>query len=127
MQVQNRLFLARALDHRDIVEEIDRAMVAEVVNAVRWSVIGRRRMIEGGQYAGHDIVDIGEIAFHPAVIENLDRAPFDDRRGEQPGRHIRPPPRAVNSEEPQAGRRHAIEVGIGLDQDLTSFLGRPVK
>ena len=57
----------------DEVGQLLRAMVAEVVEAVGGGVSLRRRTLEDRKHAGDDIVDVGEIAAHVAVIEEADR------------------------------------------------------
>ena len=57
--------------------------------------------IEYPEDAFDDIIDIGKIAFHITVIENIDRLPGQDSLGEQEKRHVRSPPGSIDREEPQ--------------------------
>src|SRR3546814_7519829 len=60
------------------------------------------------------VVDIGEVALHPAVVEDGDRLTRQDFRGEDPHRHVRTAPGAIDGEEAQAGPRDAEEMGVGF-------------
>ena len=70
----------------------------------------------------HDVIDIGEIAPHFSVVEQLDRLAGADRGGEDPHRHIRAAPRAVDGEKAQAGRRQIEQVRIGMRHQLVRLL-----
>ena len=50
-----------------------------------------------------DVVDVGEVALHPPVVEDLDRLACEDASRENEERHVRPAPGAVDGEEAQAG------------------------
>ena len=113
-------FVARS-SKLDDAHQVFASVVADIVDRVRRdasagldrSVIGRRA-VETGDDAGNDIVDIGEVAPHLAMIEQGQRLAGEQRLGENPHRHVRPAPRPVNREEAQAGARQPVNVGIGL-------------
>ncbi len=127
----DRLASAGRLDHRDEVHQVLGAVIAQVVEPVRrlraspGTVL--RRVVERGQHAGHDIVDIGEVAPHVALIENPDRLAGEDRLGEKIGRHVGPPPGPIDGEESQAGRGQTIEMGVAVGDELASPLGRRIE
>ena len=86
-----------------------------------------RRMVERAEHAGDDVVDEGEVAPHPAVVEHLDRAAGQHRAREQQRRHVRAAPRAVHGEEAQAGRAQAVQVRVGVRHQFVRGLGRGVQ
>ena len=72
------------------------------------------RMLEHAHNPFHDIIDIGEVPLHAAVVVNLYRLTANDRIGKLEISHVRAAPGPVYGEEPQTGDRHAIEVAIGV-------------
>jgi hypothetical protein len=68
-----------------------------------------------------DIVDIGEIPSHLAVIEELDRLAGKNRLGKDEHGHVWPPPRAINREKAKACGRDAIQVTICMRHQLVGL------
>ena len=92
-------------------------MVADVVDRVRAGAAAGLRLavvglwpVEAGNNAAHDIVDIGEVAPHVAVVEQGQRLARVEGLGEDPHRHVRPAPWPIDGEEAQAGQRQPVEV-----------------
>ena len=83
--------------------------------------------VEHAHDAFDDVVDIGEVALHPAVVEDLDRLARQDGPREQHRRHVGPAPRAVDGEEAQAGRRQPVQVAVAVRHQLVGLLGRGVQ
>jgi hypothetical protein len=84
-------------------------------------------MIDEAHQSFRHIVDIGEVALHPALVEELDRTALDDRAGEDEHRHIGPIPRTVDRKEPQAGTGNAVEMAIGMGHQFVRLLARRIK
>src|SRR2546429_117748 len=74
--------------------------------------IGRRDVIDQARYNTRNIVNIGEVAPHLAVVEELDRRVFNDGFGKQEISHVGPAPRPVNGEKSQTCDRQTIEMAI---------------
>ena len=103
------------LERGDEVGELDRGAVADVVEAEgrvrggRVGVgrvpvgIGQGRAVGGADHPLDDVVDIGEVAAVPALVEEPDRPALGDGAGEEHRRHVGPAPGAVDGEEAQAG------------------------
>ena len=97
-------------------------MVADVIHAIgsgRACRVGLRFipiLISGGDYIKdahhtfHNIIDIGKVAEHIALIENLDGAVVKDCVDEEEWRHIRASPRAIDCKETQACGGQVIEL-----------------
>ena len=83
---------------------------------------GRHRFVEAAHHHLDDVVDVGEIPLHPALVEHLDRLPGQDRPGEQHRRNVGPAPGSVHGEKAQAGGGQAIEVAVGVGHQLVGFL-----
>src|SRR6185369_13845154 len=62
------------------------------------SALARRRTVESRQYAGGDVVDVGEVAAHVAAVEDRDRLAGQDRAREDESRHVGPAPGPVDGE-----------------------------
>src|SRR3954471_3351514 len=89
-----------------------------MLSGARWPINGRR-------YTFDNIVNIGEITRHLAIIEYLDWIPRQYRAGKKIRRHIGPTPWAVNREEPQSRSRQRIKARIGFSNQLaTAFASR---
>ena len=62
----------------------------------------------------NDVVDIGEVANHPALVEDRNGNALQNSLGELEQRHVRTAPRAVDGEKPQTGARQPVEVRVGM-------------
>ena len=89
--------------------------------------IGRRRLIAATQHPFHNVVDIGEIALHFAVVEHLDRFTRQNRPRKQHRCHIRASPRPIHREKAQARCRESIEMAVGVRHQLVGLLTGGVK
>jgi hypothetical protein len=69
-------------------------------------------MVQHTHDAVDDVVDIGEVAGHLALAIDLDRLALQHLLGEAVIGHVRPAPRAIDGEEPQARLREAVELGV---------------
>ena len=74
-----------------------------------------------------DIIDVGEIALHLAIVEDLDGHAGQYRLGEQEQGHIGPAPGAVHGEEAQAGHGVAAQVVEGVADHLAGLLAGRVQ
>ncbi len=89
--------------------------VADVVDFVRRAVLGLiGSPLHDVRDARYDVVDVGEVAVHVAVVVDLDRLAAHEPVRELEVRHVRPPHRAVDSEEAQPGRRNLVELAVGV-------------
>src|SRR5713226_5067082 len=86
-----------------------------------------RDSIEYAYNAFDDIVNISEIAFMVAVIEHIDRAPFEYCAREQEQSHIGPAPGAVYGEESQTRGRQTKCARIAVRHQLIRPCGRGVE
>jgi hypothetical protein len=123
----------------DEVQQRHRVVVADVEHPVGRAAgrrVGAHRVVAGiglgsavvdADHAFDDVVDVGEVALHVAVVEDVDRPPFEDRLGEQEQRHVRPAPRAIHREEAQPGGRQAEQMAVGVRHQLVGLLGGRVQ
>lgn len=114
-------------------------VVAQVINSVGAIAGGRIRLVsaEGRVSFGppvhdpinplDDVVDVGEIPPHLAMVEDLDRNTFQDCLGEEVVGHVRSPPGSVNREEAQPGHRQAIEMAITVGQQFIGLLSSGIE
>ena len=89
-------------DFGDKVHELYGVAAADVVNLVGHVIralgcIGH--MIQRVDGAFGDVVDIGEVADHVAVVEHLDGFTLGNSAGKKHGRHVGAAPRTVNGKE----------------------------
>src|SRR5215472_15602673 len=93
----------------DIVDTVGRAAGARV----RFSAApGRIRLGDFVHYpdqAFYNIVDIREVAFHFAEIEDLDGTIGEDGPSEDKQGHVRPSPRSIDGEKAQPGARQRVQ------------------
>src|SRR6185312_17539103 len=80
--------------------QLDRLVIADVVNSVRSVaavLAGIRTRRTGGnlEYPGDNVINVGKIALHFAMIEDIDRFAFENGARKQVDCHIRTPPRTV--------------------------------
>ena len=94
-------------------------MVAQVEDLIAVESIGSQRSPQ----PGHDIVHVGKVAPHVAMVEHLDGTSSQHGIGEQPHGHIRPPPGPIHRKEAQADRLHPIQVAIGMSHQFVGLLG----
>src|SRR5712672_3545648 len=79
--------------------------------------------IDKARYYTGNVINIGKVAAHLAMVKELDRPAFNDRSGKQKYCHIGPSPWPVDSEEPQAGDRKPVEVAVGMSHQLVGPFG----
>lgn len=109
------------LEELDEVEEVDGAVVAEVEE------LAGRAEVEGRCRSCYDVVDVGEVALHLAVIEEADGLLPANLLGETVVGHVGPPPRAVSGKIAESGDGEAEEVVVGVGHRLVGFFRRAVK
>jgi hypothetical protein len=71
--------------------------------------------------AFHDIVDVGEVSFHLAMVEDVDGPIFQDGLGKQEEGHVRTSPGTVDGEEPETGAVQVIEAAVAVGHELVGF------
>ena len=77
--------------------------------------------------AGYDIIDVGKVAVHIAVVINLNGLPISDLIGKLKVGHIRAAIRPIDGEEAQARRRNPIEMAVGIGHEFVRFLRRRIE
>ena len=116
------------LQHLDEMHELLRLVVADVIDLVAVAELIRlRRIAEHVLDACDDIVDIGEVTVHIAVVVDLDGLAPADLVGELEIRHVRATERPVNREEAQPRRRNAVEMAVGVRHELIRLLRRRIE
>src|SRR5258708_36592812 len=100
------------------MHEIFRPIIADIVDPRRRTAALPFRaswhVIDQPQYAMRDVVDIGEVALHLAMVKERDRRALHDRLGEQIDRHVRPAPRPIYRKKSQSGAGEAVKIAIGM-------------
>ena len=82
-----------------------------------------RRVSKKPANAGNHFTNMGEVAAHPALVEEGDRLALEDRVGKTPIGHVRPPMGPIDGEEAKGGQGQAIEMGIGPRHHLVRPFG----
>jgi hypothetical protein len=130
----HRLAIEGPFDLGDEVHHRLRMLVSDVEQSVRLVGgrrvrsthelhVGRRRLVENGGDAGHDVTDISEIALQFAVVEDFDGAALENCARKKEVGHIRPAPRAIDREEAQSRRGQAVEMAVAVCHQLVGLLG----
>src|ERR1700738_2367139 len=84
-------------------------------------------LVDEAQYDAGNIIDMGEVATHFAMVKEPDRSALQDRLGKQKNRHIGPSPRPVDGKKPQARYRKTVEMAIGMRHQFVGLFGRSVE
>ena len=106
----------------DVVQKILWRAAADIVDGV-----GRQReavftslllgcALHDAEDAFDDVVDVGEVALHVAVVEDLDRAALGERVGGGEVKHVRAACGSVDCEEAEAGGRDIVELAVAVGQ-----------
>lgn len=117
------------LEDADEVEEVLGVAVADVVDFVgRYGQTVLTGAAFGGflHHADHaldDIVDVGEVAFAVAVVEDFDGLAAEQFVSEAEIGHVGTSGGAVDGEEAQAGRGDVVEFGVCVRHQLVALLG----
>ena len=121
------------LESGDIVKQVLGCAAADVVDGVgrqREAVFAGpllRRALHDAEDALDDVVDVGEVALHIAVVEDLNGlAGLQFLRGGEI-EHVRAAGGTVNGEEPQACGRNIVELAVAVRQKLIGLFGGRVE
>jgi len=101
------VFLGRlavsVFDFGNKVHELYGVAAADIVNLVGhvvWALGGIGYMVQRMDGAFGNVVDVGKVADHVAVVEHLDGFALGNGTGKEHGRHVRAAPRTVYGKEP---------------------------
>src|SRR5262249_28269776 len=75
----------------------------------------------------YDVVNESEVARVIAVVEKLYGFACEDLLSKEKKRHIRPPPRTVDGEEPQAGCRQEKQMAVAVSLQLVGSFRRRIE
>ena len=90
-------------DFRNKVHKLYGVAAADVINLVGyvvWTLGGIGHMVQCVDGAFGDVIDVGEVADHVAVVEYLDGFALGNGAGKKHGRHVGTSPRPVYGKEP---------------------------
>ena len=116
------------LEYLDKVQEILGRVVANVVHLIRWywqTVFACCLfwcMLHDANYSLDNVINVCEVAFAVAIIENLYGFAFHKFVGETEVCHVWATGRTIDSEEAKACRRNVIELAIGMSHKLVTLL-----
>lgn len=85
-------------DSRDEVEKLHRRRMADIIDAMRYCVVGR--MGQNAHHTVYNVIDISEVTAEMTVVEHPYLLAFDDGFHKEEWSHIGPSPRTINREEP---------------------------
>src|SRR6266478_4911831 len=118
------------LQQRHHVHKLFRAVMTDIVEPRRRTpraLISCGNAIDEARYYTDNVIDIGEVAAHLAMVKKPNRLAFNDGLGKQKNCHIGPSPWPVDGEEPQAGDRKPVEVAVGMSYQFVGLFGRGVE
>ena len=84
-------------------------------------------MVDGANRTLGNVVDVGKVANHVAVVKNFDGFALADGVCEEHRRHVGPSPRAINREKSQARGRKTVEFAVGVRHQFVAHFRRGVK
>ena len=79
-------------------------------------------MVHDPHHALNNVIYVGEVSFHLAVVEDLNGSFFQNSLGEKKKGHVRTAPRPVDREETQARCGQAVEVAVTVSHELVGLL-----
>ncbi len=82
-----------------------------------------RRAAQYPHKALDDVIDVGEVSPHPALVEYLNRFTRKDLPGEEHRRHVRAAPRTVYREKSKSCAWDGEQMRVGMGHQLVGFLG----
>ena len=109
------------LERRDHLAQADRAVVPEVDDLVRRSVVGHR-----ASHARHDVLDERVVAPGASVTEHGNRVASQQAPGEAVDGQVGPLTRSVDGKEPEGQEANAVQPRIHVAQQLSADLGAGV-
>ena len=118
------------LDFGNKVHQLHRMAAPDVVHLVRHAVralVGDRHVVERMHGAFGDVVDVGEVADHVAVVEHLDGLALRNRQRKEHRTHVGAAPRAVNRKVAQTRHRDAVKFRIGMRHQLVTLLAGSIQ
>ena len=110
------------------VKEIFGRVVTDVIYLVRrdgqsvLAVLLLGGVLHDAHHSLHDVIDIGEVAFAVAVIENLDGFAFHQFVGEAEVSHVGTACGTIDGKEAETGGWDVIEFAIGMSHKLVALL-----
>ena len=121
------------LKRGDVVQKVFGCAAADVVDGVGrqreavFAGLSLRGTLHDAEDALNDVVDVGEVALHVAVVEDLDRAALGERVGGGEVKHVRAACGSVDREEAEAGGRDIVELAVAVGQELVGFFSGRVE
>ena len=121
------------MEDLDEVKEVFWVGVADVIDFVRregeavFAGLFFRRFIHDANDAFDDVVDVGEVAFAIAIVEDFDGLAFDELIGEAEVGHVGATGGAIDGEEAEAGGGDVVEFGVGVSEELVALFGGGVE
>lgn len=123
----------------DVLHEVHRLVVSDIVKPIGAVAGGGIRGVSAPVVVGfgdfgddavdafHDIVDVGEISFHVAMVEYIDRPVFQNGLGEQEQSHVGAAPGAVYSKEPESRAMKIEQAAVRVGHEFVGFLAGGVQ
>lgn len=110
------------------VEEVFGGVVTDVIYLVRrdgqsvLAVLLLGGVLHDAHHSLHNVIDIGEVAFAVAIVENLDCLAFHQLVGEAKVSHVGTAGGAIDGKEAEAGRGDVVELTISMGHQLVALL-----
>ncbi len=115
------------------VEEIFWGVVADIVYLIWWdreavlTILLLRGMLHDTNHTFYDIVDIGEVAFAVAIIEDLYGLAFTEFVGKSEICHVRTTGRTVDGKEAETCAWDVVEFAVGVSHEFVALLCGSIK
>ena len=115
------------------LEEVFRPSAADVIYSIGrngeavFAVFLFRCPLHDADDAFHNIIDIGEVPFTVAIVEDLYGLSGPQLVGKPEVSHIRPSGRTIDGEEAEACGGDVVEFGVAVSQKFVRFLGSRIE
>ena len=89
--------------------------------------VGRGRVVDDAHHTLNDVIHVGKIPLHIAVVKYINGLPLKGRFDKQKQRHVRPSPRPIHRKKPKPRGSDAKKMAVRVRHEFVGFFARCVQ